>query len=255
MNSLRNDAEMSITLVVPLYNETTRWNREYWAEMLGLPNVNWLFVNDGSSDLTSQLIDEVCEKNAHVSAIHLASNMGKAEAVRLGMLSALQSNVEPFGIGFIDGDGAFSPFDVSRLCTEFTIQNLTDKQKLSFWTARIALAGRRVRRSGLRHYLGRAIATFLSVGIKGCPYDTQSGFKIFYISDQLKEVLSTPFKTRWLFDVEILIRWKRLTQNELPIREEPLESWQDVSGSKITLKEVVRIIRELIIVQWLKTVN
>jgi glycosyltransferase involved in cell wall biosynthesis len=243
---------MSVTLVVPFYNEAARWNEEYWTQMFGLADIKWLLVNDGSSDFTSQLIDSACAKNNHVSALHLARNVGKAEAVRQGMVSVLQSNVLKSGIGFIDGDGAFSPIDVDRLCTEFIFRNAHNELKLSLWTARIALAGRNVKRSEIRHYLGRIIATFLSAGLNGCPYDTQSGFKIFPISSQLEEVLFTPFRTRWLFDVEILIRWEKLTLDRLPIREEPLDSWKDVAGSKLTYQEIFRIIRELIIISRLK---
>ena len=246
---------MSVTLVVPFYNEAARFNEEYWTQMFSLADINWLLVNDGSSDLTSQLIDSACEKHNHVAALHLVKNLGKAEAVRQGMLSALQSDFLHSGIGFIDGDGAFSLFDVDRLCTDFVIRNANNEPKLSLWTARIALAGRNVRRSQIRHYLGRIIATFLSAGLNGCPYDTQSGFKIFPISSQLEEVLFTPFRTRWLFDVEILLRWEKLTLNQLPIREEPLDSWKDVAGSKLTSKEIFRIIRELIIVNRLKRAN
>jgi len=243
---------MSVTLVVPFYNEAARWNEEYWTQMFGLADINWLLVNDGSSDLTSQLIDSACGENNNVTALHLVKNLGKAEAVRQGMLSALQSDILHSGIGFIDGDGAFSPFDVDRLCVDFVIRNANNEPKLSLWTARIALAGRNVKRSEIRHYLGRIIATFLSAGLNGCPYDTQSGFKIFPISSQFEEVLRAPFRTRWLFDVEILIRWEKLTLNGLPIREEPLDSWKDVAGSKLTSQEMFRIIRELIIIWRLK---
>ena len=246
---------MNIILVVPFHNEAARWNEEYWTQMFGLADINWLLVNDGSTDSTSQSIDLACGRNNHVAALHLIKNLGKAEAVRQGMLSALQSDILHSGIGFIDGDGAFSPFDVERLCTDFVIRNANNEPKLSLWTARIALAGRNVRRSQIRHYLGRIIATFLSAGLNGSPYDTQSGFKIFPISSELEEVLSTPFRTRWLFDVEILIRWEKLTLNQLPIREEPLDSWKDVAGSKLTPQEMFRIIRELIIISRLKRAN
>ena len=51
--------------------------------------------------------------------------------------------------------------------------------------------------------------------------------------------LSTPFTTGWIFDVELIARFKnlRLRGNKAPcesvIYELPLESWHDIAGSKL----------------------
>jgi len=70
-------------------------------------------------------------------------------------------------------------------------------------------------------------------------YDTQCGAKVFRASDELRRVLAEPFRTAWLFDVEILAR---LIAGDLRgtdavarrLYELPLDEWRDVPGSKLT---------------------
>ena len=52
------------------------------------------------------------------------------------------------------------------------------------------------------------------------------------------------FITRWFFDLELLSRVLRINKT-FRIYEEPLNSWQDVSGSKINTFETLRIMKEI----------
>jgi hypothetical protein len=123
------------------------------------------------------------------------------------------------------------------------------------WTARIALAGRNISRSNFRHYVGRAIATVMSSNFPELPYDTQSGFKIFAATSELKNCLSDPFLTRWLFDVEILLRWHLQTLRSMKVWEEPLLAWKDVADSKITFLQTAKIIHEINLINKLKKMS
>lgn len=91
-------------------------------------------------------------------------------------------------------------------------------------------------------------------------YDTQCGAKIFRATDDLALALTEPFDSRWIFDVELIARLqlqrngdiasampeRKLLRRALPlplretIYEVPLDSWRDISGSKLTLKHKVR---------------
>ena len=49
---------MKSALVVPVFNESARWNAQYWRDIQS-GGVSLFFVNDGSSDNTSQLLQEI----------------------------------------------------------------------------------------------------------------------------------------------------------------------------------------------------
>lgn len=230
-----------VALVIPCFNEATRWAPARFTQLAALPNVHLLFVDDGSTDGTGALVDALAE-DVGGAAIHLAANAGKAEAVRTGFRSLLDEG--RFGIvGFIDADGAFGIDDVERLTTMAGVRFGEGYEAL--WSSRVDLSGRDIDRLASRHYIGRLVATALSLSYPELPYDSQSGFKLFHVSRTLMDCLAEPFHTRWLFEVEILLRWKAATGEPMRIWEEPVMSWRDVPGSKIRGPEVARIAREL----------
>jgi hypothetical protein len=96
--------------------------------------------------------------------------------------------------------------------------------------------GRVIRRSQLRHYLGRAFATAASLVIGMPVYDTQCGAKLFRVTDAVRAVFRDRFVSRWIFDVEVLARLARETGTSgwsVPVYEFPLEHWENVPGSKV----------------------
>lgn len=242
-----------IAMTVPCFNEERRFDLNYWRALLDIEDACWIFVDDGSTDKTLTLLHEVGPPPL-VTVISLSSNIGKAEAVRMGMLNVLArtSTVEVNGLGFIDADGAFAHDDIlAVLCKHSQLVN--EGRVDATWSARVRLAGRNIQREAARHYLGRSIATLLSLGIQNPPYDTQSGLKIFFRQPELIAVLSRPFRTRWLFEWEMLIRWRQIVGQSMRIWEEPLNSWQEVSGSKsLTGREAMRIAKELLVIKGLQ---
>jgi glycosyltransferase involved in cell wall biosynthesis len=233
-------------IVVPCYNEAARWRESYWHEILEVTGAQFIFVNDGSSDATLECIERICD-NQRVYLLNLPRNSGKAEAVRLGMLDAVSRSAQGAKIvGFLDADGAFGAEDIQRMISLSQVI-LADGYE-ALWSSRVALSGRQVSRSMSRHYIGRVIATYLSRSVPGLPYDSQSGFKLFKDSQTLRECIDSPFRTRWLFDVELLSRWRDNSGNSLILWEEPVMEWRDIPGSKIRGTELARIAREVLTV-------
>ena len=237
-------------VVVPCFNEGERWNAAYWTELLGLDGFRWLFVNDGSHDSTAELAAHACDGTSS-SVLSLPRNVGKAEAVRVGLLDALSKSPEAPAVGFMDADGAFAIQDIERILGLFETMKTSTASVDAVWSSRVALSGREVRRSPRRHYFGRLAATLISWNNLDMPYDTQSGFKLFDPSAEFINVLDTPFDTRWLFEVEMLGRFREVTGRPMKVWEEPLYYWQDVPGSKVSPREVVRIGSEILRVRRL----
>jgi glycosyltransferase involved in cell wall biosynthesis len=224
------------TIVVPCYNEASRLQSGRFLEFLGQSKgIRLLFVNDGSRDDTLSVLKAMqssCDNRIQI--LELNKNGGKAEAVRAGMLAAVQQGGISY-VGFWDADLA-TPLEA---IWEFLARlDGSDRFEMVFGS-RVRLLGRRVNRRAARHYLGRIFASVVSIILRLPIYDTQCGAKIFRITPELIQVLNDPFLSRWVFDVEILARYIALHQGDASylhdsIYELPLTCWNDVAGSKVS---------------------
>lgn len=234
------------TIVIPCYNEAARLDVETFLQFaFQHEHVNFLFVDDGSSDHTLDVLREI--ENAapgSVRVLALSANVGKAEAVRLGVLRALDSEADHRYVGYWDADLA-TPLNaildfVDVLDGDSTIELVMG--------SRVQLLGRRIERRRSRHYLGRMFATAASL-VLGLPvYDTQCGAKLFRAETHWRAVFTQPFISRWIFDVEILSRLVRQlgsTGAEQQIYEMPLTHWVDAPGSKLRPCDFVRAAMDL----------
>ncbi len=228
-------------LVVPVFNEADRFDPHYWIRLRQVTDVGLHFVDDGSTDGSTATLDHFCAASGS-SVRHLDRNVGKANAVRLGLLDVLESGSgDP--VGFIDADGVFGADDVRALLSLIDSPELNSFQ--AFFSSRVALSGRDIDRRTTRHYIGRVVATILSSAYEPMPYDSQSGLKLFRVSEILRDCLHEPFETKWFFELELLIRWRAETGAPMPVWEEPVSSWFDAPGSKITGWESLRVPREI----------
>ena len=235
----------TVALVVPCFNEQDRLSRDYFESILVSPEITLMFVNDGSSDSTSDWIQDFCLNQPRAMFLNLKNNLGKAEAVRLGMLSCYEHGFSY--IGFLDCDGAFASSDVVRLVNLIANQNLQIRRVLPIsvlLSSRIKLSGRQIERSEFRHIIGRLVAAVIGINWKNSPYDSQSGFKIFLSTSELYSAIQETFKTRWFLDVELLLRLQ--SQGKQAFWEEPVDSWSDVKGSKIRMINYFSILKEII---------
>jgi|688.fasta_scaffold275712_2 dolichyl-phosphate beta-glucosyltransferase len=244
-----------VTLIVPTFNESKRWNHEYWHQLLAVENLNLIFVNDGSVDETMRILEGLPFPERY-KALEMPQNVGKAEALRFGFnhYFATKSPVNQELVGYLDADSACSLHDVLRViriarekCFQDKFANQATEHSIkAVWGSRVALSGREIKRRRFRHYVGRLIANTLDLRIKELPYDTQCGLKIFVASDNLEIATKRVFQTRWFIDIEILLR---LREMELYTPwEEPLENWVDISGSHLNFIEAIRVLKELLIV-------
>jgi len=224
------------TVVVPCYNEALRLDRGGFLAFASHGPVELIFVDDGSTDGTGHLLDELCghlrAAGVQARALSLSKNRGKGEAVRLGMLDALRRGA-PI-VGYFDADLATPPGEMSRL-----IRTMLETPADVALAARVALLGRKIVRKASRHYLGRVFATVASLILRMPVYDTQCGAKAFRRTPALEAALASPFSARWAFDVELLGRLRAGTSKAagLPMEafiEMPLQSWRDVGNSTLT---------------------
>jgi glycosyltransferase involved in cell wall biosynthesis len=234
-------------MVVPCFNEAHRFPKQYWKELVcSNLETQWFFVNDGSTDTTCLILDEIV-KGTSAEVIQNKKNLGKGNSIREGFMYALSQSSQYKTLGYMDSDGAFSKLDLMRLIDRTSELDLTNHTPDAILSSRVALAGHNINRKPSRHYIGRLIATYLTRDWVGAPYDTQSGLKMFSNSTSFQNSLKEPFQTSWFVDIEIMSRIGIENGGKLSLWEEPLTSWSDISGSKLNFKQAPKLLWEMLI--------
>lgn len=237
----------AICIVVPCYNEALRLDTGAFLAFLQENfDISVVFVNDGSSDDTLAVLEQLRgQLAAQVDVLDKKTNAGKAEAVRSGVLHALHKPGVAY-VGYWDADLA-TPLGAVNQMSEVFARRPEIEVVIG---SRVRLLGRRIERSGVRHYLGRVFATFASIVLDLPVYDTQCGAKLFRVTPDVSRIWQEPFQSRWIFDVELIARFLEChaVGSGRPgalIYEAPLDSWVEVPGSKLRMIDFARAVKDL----------
>ena len=213
-------------MVVPCYNEATRLAGAHLSHLADAVGCHVIAVDDGSTDATAGLLADASALDSRLYVLSMETNRGKGEAVRKGLLWAVDAGYDV--IGFCDADFATPAHEVARLvdgCQAGCVVILG---------SRVGLLGHRIERSSLRHYRGRVFGTLSSIVLGFRVYDTQCGAKAFRASPAFRAAIDQPFSSRWAFDVELLGRLAHQHGGTTDFLEMPLREWHDVMGSKLS---------------------
>ena len=219
-------------IIIPCYNEALRFPVNRFISFIKKNfAASIYFVNDGSSDNTDSVLEDLRIKfPKHINIINQEKNEGKAAAVRLGINSALKNNkFDRFA--FLDADLSTSIEECLLLSEKVT------KETCFVFGSRIKKLDNNIQRKAYRFIIGRVIATFISKMLRLPIYDSQCGCKIFS-REWATLIFSEAFLTRWLFDVEIFYRLiNHFGRNKIQtkILEVPLSAWIDSENSKVSL--------------------
>lgn len=233
---------IDLVLVIPCYNEAGRLRPDAFVDFVRTrPPVHLLFVDDGSTDGTAAVLDRLRQAAPDAITVkRLRTNQGKAAAVRAGLVDGLAQR--PAFVGFWDADLS-TPLDT---VDEFLSLARNRPDLDIVMGSRVKLMGRDIRRLAWRHYVGRVCATAISMTLALPVYDTQCGAKLFRANEDAAAVFGRPFRSRWIFDVEILARYLALEVRHggLPrparIYELPVPVWHHVGGSKVGWTDYAR---------------
>jgi len=237
-----------ITIVIPCFNEAARIRAEEYLSYLDAnEDINFLFVDDGSTDNTPDILHQLKQNSPQrIDILLLSKNTGKATAVRQGILASFKK--PSIYVGYWDADLATPLSEIPRFIAELRV----DQNKKMICGSRIKTLGADIQRQIFRHYLGRALATFISIILRLPVYDTQCGAKI--IERELAEtIFSEPFISPWLFDVELIARVIGLVGRKKAaeiIYELPLNTWHDIGTSKVSLRYLPKIPLEIARIYW-----
>ena len=236
-----------LALVVPCYNEAARLDPDAFLRFVDThPGVRLVLVDDGSVDRTGEILERMRTASPEaVTTLRHTPRRGKGEAVRAGILAGVAQGAAL--VGFLDADLA-TPL---RAIDDF-LAVLRDRPAVEFVLgSRVMLMGRDVKRKATRHYLGRMFATAVSLALDLPVYDTQCGAKMLRVNAGTATLFAAPFRSQWIFDVELIARYLRLpVAPGEPARRDRLyelvlHAWHDKPGSKLRWHDFARAIAEL----------
>jgi len=226
----------SIAIIIPCYNEAGRIKApEFISFAQQRAEIQFYFVNDGSTDDTEKALLKI-QQSSLATIISLKKNAGKAEAIRKGLIAALEDQHDV--IGYLDADLSTELKEFMRLRDV-----LLEKKLDMVFGSRIKKIDTDIERSFFRHIVGRMIATVIDHKFKLGVYDTQCGAKIFR-SSIIENVIDKRFYTKWFFDVELLLRIRKMNSN-YTAAEIPLSKWQNVLNSRLGLLSFPGVIKDL----------
>jgi dolichyl-phosphate beta-glucosyltransferase len=232
-----------VCIIIPCFNESTRLSLGEFENFISrYGQVDFLFVNDGSTDGTLKMIlDFSAGQTGRVSVLDCKKNQGKAEAVRLGINhAALNGQYHYFG--FWDADLATPLTEIAEFVAD---ADLFSKRMII--GSRMKRLGAKIERKKSRHLLGRIFSTMASLILRLPVYDSQCGAKIF--KKDVLVIFQERFITRWLFDIELLARYRNVFGIEAAlgdILERPVTAWIEKGGSKLHFTHMLKVPLELL---------
>jgi len=207
------------------------------------------FVDDGSTDGTLLLLEQISKECSNAFVLERGTNGGKANAVYHGMLFALKTVPSKY-FGYMDAD----------LATPLSFISIMEKEMEGKQDCMMLFGSRQIseqnaiERKAFRHYSGRFVSSIItwSLGVKFG--DTQCGAKLFSRKGA-EMAFENEFSSSWVFDVEIL---KRILLNVGKINsskhiiEIPVNQWKDVGNSKVSTWYFFKMIGELMRIKRMK---
>mgnify|MGYP003640534081 FL=1 len=242
-NNARMLQKNCVGVVIPCYNEEERLLstefKDFAHKNLGY---HLCFVNDGSTDKTLEVLEKLKKgSESNISIYNCEQNGGKAEAVRQGMLH-LAKDAQLDYIGFLDADLSTDFRDFDDL-----VETLDQSNFKIVSGSRMSRMGANITKESARKIISMTINLIIRTILRMPFNDTQCGAKVMDRS-VVPLLFDKPFITKWLFDVEMFIRMRKhygKTEAKKFICEQPLKRWIHADGSKLSMKDSVKIVGQL----------
>lgn len=223
-----------LSIIIPTYNEQERIVPTIGAISSYITDQNFpcelIIADDGSTDDTIKLVEELGFANLHL--LKIDKNGGKGSAVQRGMLAAKGEYLL-----FSDADNSTPIEEVTKL-----LQKLRDENYDVAIGSRAADGAEETKKSLKRRIFSNGLRWLVNTVIRIGVRDTQCGFKL-YTREAARKLHSSQTLMGFSFDLEILYLASKFNYR---IAEVPV-TWVDAPGSKVdAVKEARRFIRDLV---------
>ena len=217
----RPEAASSLSIVLPCFDEADRLPGTLAAYLAHFPpsraEVELIVVDDGSTDGTSAIADQIAAADPRVRVVRTPHNHGKGYAVRVGVQAAQGELVV-----FTDADGSYGPDQLERVVAALE-------------RAPVAIGARLGRQAGTGSPLRRLASRVFNRAMRlllGLPYaDTQCGLKGFR-RGAAEAVFQRARVDGFAFDAEALLVARRLGIEVVEVAV----TAEERQGSKVRLR-------------------
>ncbi|MBP5270178.1 MAG: glycosyltransferase [Clostridia bacterium] len=228
---------MKLSVIIPMYNEEPVIGRTA-SELTSfldsfLPgDYEVLFVNDGSTDRSAEVITEYAESHPAVRLVSYSPNRGKGSAVRTGMLAA-QGDIRMF----TDADLAYGTEVIGKFVSAFEEEA----------DAKAAVGTRTAGGGGYGDYsLLRKIASSIFLKILAAAgklpvSDSQCGCKAF-VADAADSIFRECATDGYAFDFEVLLRAEK---KGLKIVEVPVTILRHGDSKVRVVRDSIKMLRDV----------
>jgi glycosyltransferase involved in cell wall biosynthesis len=232
----------SITVIIPVHNEEKRLLKSIQRMIEYCNSQQWdyelVIVEDGSTDRTVELIQDLISKHSRIKLITNKQRLGKGKAIKHGVFAA-----EKKYIGYMDADLSADPSELERLLLYIDQFDIVMGSRI--------LRGELppIRRPFTRTFLSHCYSRLFRAMFRSVPvYDPQCGLKLF--KSHVANALLTHTETNgFAFDCELLVKAARLG---LTIKEVPI-IWEHHYGSKVSMLHEVVIMGKDLLSVWYRT--
>ena len=213
-----------LSIIIPAYQEETRLQKTLPSLRNYLINQDYswevIIVDDGSSDETPSIPNQIFSKTEPVKVIKNQKNRGKGYSVKQGV-------VEAKGEVILISDADFStPIEeIEKLQT-----GIRKGYDIAIGSRSLVDSNIEVRQTWYRESMGRIFNVFVQMTVLRGFIDTQCGFK-YFSREKTAPIFSQMTVEGFCFDVEFLFVAKK---QGLKIIEVPIK-WQHVPFSRVSL--------------------
>lgn len=205
--------EPSLTVVIPAYNEAGRLPASLekiiaWHARQTRP-VDLLVVDDGSTDGTARIVQEVVGDRLPLTVLVNDPNRGKGFSVRRGMLAA-----EGDYVLFTDADLSTPIEEADRL-----VAAIEEGADIAIGSRGMANSQVEVHQPWWREQAGKMFGRLTRLIALPGIHDSQCGFKVFR-REAARSVFPLQGLEGWAFDVEVLVIARKLGYSiaQVPVR-------------------------------------
>ncbi len=223
---------MKLSIIIPVFNEARRLPKSLSiCRLAARKNPGWefIFVDDGSTDASAQLI-----KRSGFKLISYPKNQGKGYALKQGVRAASK----PLTL-ITDVDWSTPLSELDKLLAARSDTGLV------IGSRKVSGATITQHQTPLREWLGRQFTNLTNLWLGTNVSDVTCGFKLFK-TPVAKKLFTLSKIKRWGYDAEILYLAKKLG---FKIAEVPVV-WRNDARTKVALlPDILRSLADLILIR------
>jgi len=226
---------MRVLAVIPAYNEEESLAATVNGLVAACPDIEYLVINDGSSDSTEQ----VCLENGF-HHLRMPINTGLTSVFRTGMKYALKHGID--AVVQFDADGQHLPEYIPSM------SEALEQQDADIVIASRALAGEAP--TGLRNVGSKLISWLIRTTTGAVITDPTSGMRMY--NRRMIELFATGFDVQPEPDTIALVARRGGRIVEVPARMRERQGGESYLTAGASVKYMLRMSLSILLYQWLR---